>query len=84
MAEDPNPEENTLIDFRHLNETVPLTEVATPQHRHHKGNRMSSEHVHRIRRRHRRDRFLFKLDMVLLIIVCLCGAGIILELQSRQ
>lgn len=84
MTDDLNPEENTLIDFQHFDQTVPLTEVETPRHRHHKGNRMSSEHVHRIRRRHRRDRFLFKLDMILLIIVCLCGAGIILELQALQ
>lgn len=84
MAEDLNPEEDGLFDFRQIDETVPLTEVETPQHRHHKGSRMSSEHVHRIRRRHRRERFLFKLDMILLIIVCLCGAGIILELQALQ
>lgn len=84
MAEDRNPEENILIDFHQIDETAPLTAVEAPQHRLHKGSRMSAEHVHAIRRRHRRDRFLFKLDMVLLIIVCLCGAGVILELQALQ
>lgn len=77
--------EGTLIDIQQIDEVTPMIQVEAPQHTHHGSRRrMSAEHVRRIRQHHRRERFLFKLDMILLMVVCACGAGVIFALQSLQ
>lgn len=45
---------------------------------------MSAQHVEEIRRRHRRERFLVKLDLILLIVVCASAGGILSGLQFLQ
>ncbi|MBW3095006.1 hypothetical protein KIH75_06600 [Bifidobacterium sp. 64T4] len=84
MAEDQQQSgENIAIDIHEINEATPVIQVETPQSR--TGHRrMSAEHMRKIHHRHRRERFLFKLDMILLMIVCICGAGVIFALQSLQ
>lgn len=79
----PATPDTSIIDLEAIDESVPLTAVEAPKEHHH-GKRMSKEHIQRIRRRHRRERFLFRLDMILLIIVCLGGAGTLLALQALQ
>lgn len=84
MAEDQQqPGEGVLIDIKQINETTPMIQVETPRS-HHGHRRMSVEHMRKIHHRHRRERFLFKLDMILLMVVCICGAGVIFALQSLQ
>lgn len=74
---------NTLIDIETIDKAVPLVSVEAPERRRH-GRRLSKEHIERIERRHRRERFLFRLDMVLLIIVCMGGAATLIGLQALQ
>lgn len=81
-AEQPH-EQKDIISIDAIDEAVPLIAVEGPQRRRH-GRRLSKEHIERIERRHRRERFLFRLDMVLLVIVCLGGAATLLGLQALQ
>lgn len=82
-AADSPQERTSVIDLDAIDEAVPLFAVEGPQRRRH-GHRLSREHIERIERRHRRERFLFRLDMVLLIIVCLGGAAVAIGLQALQ
>lgn len=76
--------DGSIIDLASIDQSVPLTKVEEPHHRHHGDPRMSKEHAERIRRRHRRERFLIKLDLTLFIIVCLGGAATVIGLQMLQ
>ena len=73
------------VDFSGIDQDSPLIEVQeSPRRRRHKEQRMSKEHIARIKRRHRRERFLIKLDLTLFIIVCLGGAATMVGLQMLQ
>ncbi|NMM96392.1 hypothetical protein G1C98_1128 [Bifidobacterium sp. DSM 109960] len=76
--------ENTLIDLHQIDESTSLIEVEEPQESRHRGGHLSAEHMERIHRRHRRERFLIKLDLALLIVVCACAGGILFGLQFLQ
>ncbi len=76
--------ENALIDLQQIDESTSLIEVEGPQESHHRGAPMSAQHIKEIRRRHRRERFLVKLDLILLIIVCVGVGGILFGLQFLQ
>lgn len=73
-----------VIDMNAIDKEVPVIAVEGKAERRHHGQRLSKEHIERIKRRHRRERFLFRLDMVLLIIVCMGGAAAMIGLQALQ
>lgn len=75
--------DTSVIDINEIDESVPLTVVEAPKKRHH-GKRMSKTHIQRIRRRHHRERFLFRLNMILLAVICLGGAGTLITLQALR
>lgn len=76
--------ENDLIDLQQIDESTTVIEVEGPQESHHRCAPMSAQHVEEIRRRHRRERFLVKLDLILLIVVCASAGGILSGLQFLQ
>lgn len=74
-----------IIDIDEIDQDAPLITVEQPTSaRHHHGSRLSAEHVQRIKRRHRRERFLINLDLTLFIIVCLGAAAVVIGLQVLQ
>ena len=73
------------IDFSAIGQDAPIMKLPEePRSHRHSGHRMSKEHIARIKRRHRRERFLITLDLTLLIIVCLGAAAAIIGLQLLQ
>ncbi|MBT1173145.1 hypothetical protein JS528_07230 [Bifidobacterium sp. MA2] len=76
-------ENTSVIDLKEIDQDVPLIHIQGAKHRKH-GQKMSKEHIARIKRRHRRERFLVKLDLALFAIVCLGGAAALIGVQALQ
>ncbi|TPF93377.1 hypothetical protein [Bifidobacterium sp. UTBIF-78] len=80
----PKGDQDATIDINEIDHDVPLIEVQGARHRTHTNRRMSKEHIERIKRRHRRERLLVRLDLALFAVVCLGGAVILIGLQALQ